>query len=203
MSMAEDDDAGRASEDKAALEYSLLLVISADELDSDSVNGALESDEAVSAGAVPSSELLDISTGTVGSETELLSDEQAARNAVAAIAEREASIPLLMGLILGCFGRNSRNHADRGAGRLDEVGGSDFQLQAAFARTHVDVGELHRGFVNENRKILLEAERAATAADVAGQRRQVLERDSVNFLVAAHLGGPLQVHFEVARYHTN
>ena len=59
MSMAEDDDAGRASEDKAALEYSLQLVISADELDSDSVNGALESDEAVSAGAVPSSELLD------------------------------------------------------------------------------------------------------------------------------------------------
>ena len=172
--MAEDDDAGRASEDKAALEYSLLLVISADELDSDSVNGVLESDEAVSAGTAPSSELLDISTGPVGSGTELLSDEQAARNAVAAIAERGASIPLRMGLIFGSFGRNSRNHAHGGAGRLYEVGGCNSQLQSAFTCTYIDVRKIHRGFVNENRKILLEAERAATAADVAGQRRQIL-----------------------------
>ena len=64
-----------------------------------------------------------------------------------------------------------------------------------------NVRELHRSFVNENREILLETERTATATNVTGQRRQILERNSVNLFVAAHLGGTFQVHFQVARHH--
>ena len=100
-------------------------------------------------------------------------------------------------LVLWGFGRDSRNYAHGGACRLYEVGGSHLQLQATFARAHVDERVLHRGFVNENREVLLEAERAATAADVAGKRGEILERDGIDFFVAAHLGSSLQIHFEV------
>ena len=106
-------------------------------------------------------------------------------------------------LILRGFGRDSRDDADGRARSLYEVGGCDFQLQAAFARAHVDERELHRCLVNENREVLLEAERAAAAADVAGKRCQVLERNGVDFLVAADLGGSLQVHFEISRHHAH
>ena len=57
--MAEDDDAGRTSEDEVALEYSWLFGTSVEELRSDSVKELLESEEFLSAGLEPSSELLD------------------------------------------------------------------------------------------------------------------------------------------------
>ena len=100
-------------------------------------------------------------------------------------------------LIDGSFGRDSRDDADGRARRLYEVGGSHLQLQTAFAGTHVDVRKLHCGFVNENGEVLLEAERAATAADVAGKRSQVFQRDGIDFLVAADFRGAFQVNFEI------
>ena len=106
-------------------------------------------------------------------------------------------------LIYGGFGRDSRDDADSRAGRLHQVGGSHLQLQAAFSGTYVDERKLHRRFVNENREVLLESERAATAADVAGERSQVLERDGIDFLVAAHFRGSLQVDFEIAGNHAH
>ncbi len=57
--MAEDDDAGRVLEDEVALEYSWLFGTSVEELGSDSVKELLESEEFLSAGLEPSSELLD------------------------------------------------------------------------------------------------------------------------------------------------
>ena len=106
-------------------------------------------------------------------------------------------------LIYGGFGRDSRDDADSRAGRLHQVGGGHLQLQAAFSGTHVDERELHRRLVNEYGEVLLEAERAATAADVAGKRGQVLERDGVDFLVAANLGSAFQVDFKVAGNHAH
>ena len=106
-------------------------------------------------------------------------------------------------LIDGGFGRDSRDDADSRAGRLHQVGGSHLQLQAAFSGTHVDERELHRRLVNENGEVLLETEWAATAADVAGERGQVLERDGVYFLVAADLRGSLQIDFEIAGNHAH
>ena len=100
-------------------------------------------------------------------------------------------------LIDGGFGRDSRDDADGRAGRLHQVGGRYLQLQAAFAGTHVDERELHRCLVNENGEVLLEAERAATAADVAGKRSQVFQRDGIDFLVAADFRGAFQVNFEI------
>ena len=57
--------------------------------------------------------------------------------------------------------------------------------------------------VDENGKVFLEAERAATAANVTGERGQILERDGFDFLVAAYFCGSLQIHFEVAGHYAN
>lgn len=120
VALLDDSEVSVAEDDETALEYSLLSWAFAEELDSGSVDGMLESDEVMSAGLELSSELLDacVSASSAGSVAELLSDEQAARNAAATIAERGADIPLRIGLILGSFGRNSRDHAHGGAGRF-------------------------------------------------------------------------------------
>ena len=50
-----------------------------------------------------------------------------------------------------------------------------------------------------SRKFLLHADRRTTTSDVSGERKQVLHRDEVAFLVARHLGCHFQVDFMLAR----
>ena len=90
-----------------------------------------------------------------------------------------------------------------GAGRFRQVGRREFQLQAAFSRAHEDKGELQGGFVQENREVLFETEGAAATPHIAGERGQVLEGDGIDFLVAAHPGGCLQIDFEIPGHDAN
>ena len=57
--------------------------------------------------------------------------------------------------------------------------------------------------MNKDGKILLESKRAATTPDVACQRGQVLQGDGIDFLVAADLGGSLQVHLQITRHNAH
>ena len=87
--------------------------------------------------------------------------------------------------------------------RFYQICRSHFQLEPAFACTHVNVRELHRRFVDENGKVLLESKRTATATDVTCQRSQILERNGIDFLVAAYFCSAFQIYFEVAWYDAN
>ncbi len=98
---------------------------------------------------------------------------------------------------------DSRDDPDGRARRLYEVGGGDFQLQAALARAHVNVVELQGGFVDKDGEVFFEPQRAATAADVARERGQVLEGDGLDFFVARDLGGALQIDFQIPGDHAN
>ena len=57
--------------------------------------------------------------------------------------------------------------------------------------------------MDESGILLFHPDRRTAAADVAGERKQLLDVNHLATLVAADLGRQFQIHFEVARYHAD
>ena len=92
----------------------------------------------------------------------------------------------------------SKQAANLGTARLDEVGRCNLYLQATYSGTDVDERMVVARRMDIRREMLFHADGRTAAADVARQGQQLLHRDKVTLLVTGNLGCHFKVYLVLA-----
>ena len=87
-------------------------------------------------------------------------------------------------LFTDLFGEKDGNRCSR---HVDEVLGSQFQLQSPYPGTNEYEWKIHAGFMYVGGERFLHADGRTTPTDVTGERKEFLHRDKVALLVARDL----------------